>query len=136
MSAETGPTLAAASARLAGVLARENAALAALDFRRAASMLDEKQDAASRFALAWERANPLSPGAEARELAALARGLDAAAAANRRLLEQAITVQGRVLAVIARAVPRSASAPAGPHYRAGGVATAPPRAPLTLSLRA
>jgi hypothetical protein len=122
-----------AAVRLADVLARENAALAALDLSRAAAMLAEKQDAASVFALAWERAHPA--GANGVEILSLARRLDTAVAENRRLLERGIAVQGRVLAVVARAVP-SALAAEAPRYGAGGRQPAPPRAPLALSLRA
>ncbi len=167
-------TLIDSMGRLADVLARENAALAALDLSRAASMLAEKQDAASAFARAWEQARaadtvpiadpsrharesghpgPRAPtsvpsaldsrfrgnddiGTGARDLLALARRLEAAAAENRRLLERGIAVQGRVLAVVARAVPRALGASPSPY---GARGTAPPpavRAPLALSLRA
>jgi hypothetical protein len=122
-----------AAVRLADVLARENAALAALDLSRAAAMLAEKQEAASGFALAWERARPA--GVNGAEILSLARRLDTAVAENRRLLERGIAVQGRVLAVVARAIPPALAAEA-PRYGAGGRQPAQPRAPLALSLRA
>ncbi len=126
-----------AALRLAAVLDRENAALTVLDLARAAAMLTEKQEAATAFTLACQ---PDSlAGANASELARLARRLDEAASRNRQLLERGIAVQGRVLAAIARAVPAALAAQApgrcSPRYGASG--TAPPaRMPLALSTRA
>lgn len=122
-----------AAVRLANVLARENAALAALDLSRAAAMLTEKQDAAAVFSLAWERAGPISTGGA--DLLSLVRRLDTAVAENRRLLERGIAVQGRVLAAVASAVPRALAAQT-PRYGAAGAPPAPASAPLALSLRA
>lgn len=122
-----------AAVRLADVLARENAALAALDLSRAAAMLAEKQDAAAVFALAWERTRATCAGGA--DLLSLARRLDTAVAENRRLLERGIAVQGRVLAAVASAVPRALAAQA-PRYCAGGAPPASSSAPLALSLRA
>ncbi len=130
--------LVASAVRLGDLLARENTALAALDLSGAAAMLAEKQEAAAGFALACERAGADAEGASlpAPELAALARRLDAAAAENRRLLERAVVVQGRVIATVARAVPRALAA-AAPRYGAGGGAAPPARpAALAFSIRA
>jgi hypothetical protein len=126
-----------AALRLADVLDRENAALAALDLSRAASMLAEKQEAATTFTLACQQGG--LPGANAPELARLARRLDEAASRNRQLLERGIVVQGRVLAAVARAIPRALAAQAPGHYAprygaSGGASTA--RMPLALSMRA
>ncbi len=124
--------------RLADVLERENTALVALDLSRAASMLAEKQEAATVFTLACQQGR-LVAGADASELAKLARRLDEAASRNRRLLERGIEVQGRVLAAVARAVPRALAAQAPgrcpPRYGASGDAP-PARMPLALSMRA
>ena len=131
MSLPPDPTTAAL--RLLGVLDRENAALATLDLARAASMLAEKEEAVAAFTHACRN------GRAAPDLAGLATRLGEAASRNRQLLERGIAVQGRVLAVIARAVPRALAAPApgrcSPRYGAHGCA-APARMPLALSLRA
>ncbi|MBV8612281.1 MAG: hypothetical protein JOY66_00730 [Acetobacteraceae bacterium] len=119
--------------RLLGVLDRENAALAALDLARAASMLAEKEEAVAAFIQA-SRESRASP-----DLARLAPRLGEAASRNRQLLERGIAVQGRVLAVIARAASRALAAQApercSPRYGATGGA-APARMALALSLRA
>lgn len=122
-----------AAVRLADLLARENAALAALDLSRAAAMLAEKQNAAAAFALACERACPADVAGAG--VLSVARRLDAAAAENRRLLERGIAVQSRVLAVVASAVPRALAAQA-PRYGAGGAPPATARGALALSMRA
>lgn len=115
-----------AAERLADVLRRENAALAALDLRRAAGMLAEKQQAASALlaALAGERAPPPLH----------ARLLQELAGENRRRLEHAIAVQGRIIGLLARAL-RGAPAPAA-RYGATGTLAAGRASPVTLSARA
>jgi gamma-glutamyltranspeptidase len=122
--------LIAAAARLADALRAENEALAALDLKRAAAMLPEKTEAAAAFTALG---NAMRPGQEpeARDLAARLRDL---AEENRRLLERAIAVQGRVLETIASAARAQASAP---RYGARG-ALAPDRkaAAFALSARA
>ena len=87
---------------LAAVLARENAALAALDLPAATALLEAKQAALAAFA-----ATP-PPTFAARTLAPVLRELQALAAENRALLSRAIAVQSRVIALVARA-----GAPAG-----------------------
>jgi hypothetical protein len=100
-----------AAERLAAVLARENAALSASDLPRAAGMLAEKQAAAEALlaSLAGGAAPPVLH----------ARLLHDLAGENRRRLEHAIAVQGRIIGLIARAL-RSA-APPPPRYGATGV---------------
>jgi hypothetical protein len=86
--------------RLADLLTRENAALAALDFPAAAALLAEKT--AALAALQAAPPGTMAPGN-------LARTLPALVADNRALLERAILVQHRVIGIIARAAPRAAS---------------------------
>ncbi len=109
------PEFIAEALGLAELLERENAALAALDLAGAARLLPAKTAAVASFTAARDRAKgaPLSL-AVAREIT---ERLDAAADANRKLLDRAITVQGRVLATIARAA-RVQTAP--PQYGARG----------------
>ena len=108
--------LAAAAVRLAEVLAAENAALAALDLPRAGAMLAAKTRAADAFVAAQQAFRGPFPGAGA---VAPVR-LRALAAENQRLLERAITVQGRVIGIIARALPRALRDPAATRYGAQG----------------
>jgi hypothetical protein len=114
-----------AGAALAGVLERENAALAAFNLADAAGLLADKRVAAEALAGAQARAaaSATAAGGTAAggtaaggtaavsrtglpELAERLRGL---AAENRRLLERAIAVQGRVLEVFALAAPRASA---------------------------
>lgn len=110
---------------LAAVLARENAALADLDLRRAAGMLAEKQQAAAAFIAAQPGA-----GAPPAELAGRLRDL---AQENRLKLEHAITVQRRIIGIIARAV---GGASPVPRYGATGAVAAGRPSPVSLSARA
>lgn len=110
---------------LAGVLERENVALANLDLVRAASFLAEKRAAVETLAGATFAGEAT--------IEAMPRLRDLAAE-NRRLLERAMAVQGRVIEVIARAGTRTV-ATAG--YRAnGGLAAYGRQQPLALSARA
>jgi hypothetical protein len=111
---------------LAAVLKRENSALAALDLRGAAAMLAEKQAAAAALleALAGGGAPPPLHARLLRDLAG----------ENRRRLEHAIAVQGRIIGLIARAL-RSAT-PSAPRYGATGAMAVGRVAPVTLSARA
>jgi len=115
-----------AAERLADVLSRENAALAALDLRRAAGMLAEKQAAATALLAALAGGGAPAP--------LHARLLHDLAGENRRRLEHAIAVQGRVIGLIARAL-RSAPT-ATPRYGATGAMAAGRGAPVALSARA
>jgi hypothetical protein len=111
-----------AAARLADVLAAENAALAALDLPRAGAMLAEKTRAADAFvaAHALSRGLPNAGGAAPARLGSLV-------AENQRLLEQAIIVQRRVIGIIARALPRALRDSGTARYGAQGrVASARP----------
>jgi flagellar biosynthesis/type III secretory pathway chaperone len=92
--------LMAAASLLADTLAQENAALAALDLPRAASILADKQRAAAGFIAAQSM-----PTSTARhdEIQRVAGRLQSLATENRALLERAMTVQSRVIGVIARA---------------------------------
>ena len=102
------PELIEAAINLADLLEAENAALTALDLPRAAGMLAAKTAAMTSFEAARQRAQA-SPVAQkvARDVT---EKLGVAAEDNRRLLERAITVQGRVLETIARAA-RNQAAP-------------------------
>jgi hypothetical protein len=98
----------AAATQLADLLAEENAALAALDLPRVAAMLPDKQRATAELDAA-QADSAAHAGDPATRL--LAQRLLILAEQNRALLERAITVQGRVIAVIARAIPRAVTTP-------------------------
>lgn len=126
----TAPLIEAAN-HLIETLTRENAALAALDLPRAASMLADKQRAMSAFTAA-QAATLSAPSRAAIE--PLANRLRTLAEQNRLLLERSITVQGRVIGIIARA---ASHAVATPRYGAhGGIACAGRPAAFALSARA
>jgi hypothetical protein len=114
-----------AAAALAEALAAENAALAAFDLGRAAAMLPAKQAAADALAALL----PATPEDAARPLAARLRDL---LAENRVLLERAIRVQGRVLRLVAQALPQ----PLPRRYGATGAAAAGSVTPVIVSARA
>jgi hypothetical protein len=114
-----------AGERLAGVLARENAALGELDLRRAAGMLAEKQHAAAAFVAAQSGGG--TPPAE------LAERLHDLTQENGLKLEHAIAVQRRIVGIIARAI--RATAPA-PRYGATGAMAAGRPTAFTLSAHA
>lgn len=132
----TAATMLDAANRLADVLERENAALAALDLSAAAAMLAAKEDAAASFARACESVTPPADQEERAALGVLATRLDAATRNNRGLLERGIEVQRRVLQIVARAVPRALLTQDAACYGAGGLAASPGQPPLTLSLHA
>jgi hypothetical protein len=111
--------------RLANVLAEENAALKRLDFSAAVALVGAKE-----AALADLTAPPALPFPRT----ALARHLVTLAAENQILLERAITVQTRVVRIIARA---NAPLPAEIHYNGYGRPPNPRRArAFALSTRA
>ena len=134
------PELIAAAERLADALAGENRALAALDFTRAAAMLEDKTRALEALTAAQApleggetASGQASPRTETEPLAARLRHL---AEENRRLLEHAIAVQGRVIALVARALPGKVAEQGGLLYGAdGGRAETRPRS-IALSARA
>jgi hypothetical protein len=107
--------LATAAAHLAEVLAAENAALVALDLPRAGAMLAEKSRAADAFVAAHTRSRG-SPGAGADASVHLRSLVEE----NQLLLETAIKVQGRVIGIIARALPRALRDPSTTRYGAQG----------------
>lgn len=95
--------VAAAADRLATVLTRENAALASLDFSAVGGFIDEKRSALEALA-AFARDRTAVP--TERQSSAdldLAERLQTLAATNKHLLEQAMTVQNRIMAVLAEA---------------------------------
>ena len=84
-----------AVSRLCALLERENAALERLDFAAAASLLAEKQRALDAFGNA-------TPSAAMRPLLQRLGGL---VEANRALLRHALSVQTRVIEIVAQALP-------------------------------
>lgn len=130
------PVLIAAAVRLARVLEDENRALQSLDMPGAARMLADKQAALGAFVAA--QASQRRAGADsaatqaAMEHRALAEQLGDLAATNKRLLERAIAVQGRLVGMVAQAAARSQAD--GPSYRPPGARTA--QSAWTLSTRA
>jgi hypothetical protein len=119
-----------AGAALADVLARENAALQRLDFPAAVALVADKEAALANLAAHGEEMQQQPPPAEA---VTLGRHLNALAAENRTLLERAITVQTRIVGIIARA----ARPPTARSYAANGQHSQPRRAAaMALSARA
>jgi hypothetical protein len=134
------PELIATAVRLADTITRENAALAALDLAGAAGMLAEKNQATNAFIAAQAIAARLAPlrlpGWRRGEVEQLAARLQALAEQNKRLLEHAIAVQGRVIGMVARAAAGADTTQAAPRYGArGGLSIARPAA-MALSARA
>jgi hypothetical protein len=112
-----------AAAALAAVLSEENAALAGFDYARATALLGRKERALAELVDA-QRAMP-APSADAahREVAErLATDLRDLSTENRRLLEQAIQVQRRVVGVVFKAVPKTIFG--APRYAASGAMAA------------
>ncbi|HTW29400.1 MAG TPA: hypothetical protein VME92_19905 [Acetobacteraceae bacterium] len=125
-------TLIEAAVALADTLQRENAALEALDLPRATALLPEKTAATARFVALQEAAATAAASPDVAR--AVAHRLQRAATENRRLLERAMLVQGRVIETVARAARSQAQAP---RYGARGTLAADRRAaPLALSARA
>ena len=132
--------LIAAAARLADTLAEENGALAALDLTRAAGMLDDKTRALEAFTAAQaliERGEAASRQTtsppEAEQVVTRLRNL---ADENRRLLEHAIAVQGRVIGLVARAIPGKVAEQDGIRYGADGGRAEPRSRSVALSASA
>ncbi len=119
--------LRAAAGALAEALEQENAALAALDLGQAAALFATKQAAADAFIAAQAEAAG-TPDAAQRALAGRLRDL---AEENRRLLEQGIRIQARVVGVVAKALPR----PPAHHYGARGAPAQAAVAPVIVSAR-
>jgi hypothetical protein len=116
------PALIAAAVRLAGVLENENRALGRLDLPAATALLDAKTTALGAFtaaqALEPRKAAGSSRPFDAAEGRALVERLADLARENRRLLEHAIAVQGRIIGMVARAAPRASGN--GGRYGARG----------------
>ncbi|MCW8085291.1 hypothetical protein [Sabulicella glaciei] len=109
-----------AGERLVEALHAENEALAALDLTRAAALAQRKMQASDAFAAAAAAASR----ARARALPAtrehaerMTRALEALGEENRRLLEDAIALQSRVIEAIAGAARPLSAAPG--YGRAG-----------------
>jgi hypothetical protein len=124
-----------ASAALAALLEHENRLLEALDLAAAAALLPAKQGATTTFLRAQVRTKSSGgiPPAGHIAMAGLGARLRTLAAENRRLLERGLAAQGRVIAVIARAV--RAHPVTAPRYGATG-ALAGPRTPAPLAISA
>ncbi len=118
-----------AASRLERVLLAENAALASLDVAALPTLLAEKLAASQDLAAASHQPAPGTP-----EFTALALRLRDLARENRRLLERAIEVQGRVMRLVAGAA-RQASLQRSLRYGAGGQAR-PEREAVALHTRA
>ncbi len=135
MTIQSIDDLPTATAALAALLEHENRLLEALDLAAAAALLPAKQGAASAFLRAQARTQSsggIAPAGRA-AMTGLAARLRTLAADNRRLLERGLAAQGRVIAVIARAV--RAHPAAAPRYGASG-ALAGPRTPAPLAILA
>lgn len=133
MTATSIDDLPSASAALAALLEHENRLLEALDLAAAAALLPAKQEAASAFLRAQTHSRASGGPAGGAALAGLAARLRILVAENRRLLERGLAAQGRVIAVIARAV-RAHPATAA-RYGASGTLAAP-RTPTPLAISA
>jgi hypothetical protein len=121
---------------LAELLARENAALAAMDLPSATALIEAKRAAADAFVAAQAKAaakGAMSAGAV--PVPDVVRRLGDLAAENRLLLERAMAVQQRVLAIIAEAAPR-ASAVAPRYGAAGGLVGARTALPVAIAASA
>lgn len=123
-----------AAMRLADILARENAALQAMDIKAVTALLTDKAQALAAFTAAGEAAagvpHALRPKAET-----LARNLRDLVHENRRQLDIALQVQGRVLGAIAR-VAAQQTKQITPRYGGGGSPTSSHPAAIAISARA
>lgn len=118
-----------AAQTLAEVLAQENEALLRLDFPAAATLLSAKEAALLRLT----QDGPVKSVTDrAPDVVALGARLTNLAAENRQLLEQAITVQTRVLGIILRAAADSVP----PVNYAPNGQKAPPRRSSAMTLSA
>jgi hypothetical protein len=120
---------------LADALAEENRALDSLAFVRAAELLDAKTRATASFiaAQAREASAPSEMRTRRQVLEAAVVRLRDLAAENKRLLERAIIVQGRVIGSIVGALPKSGPAP---RYGSSGAFADRHVRPMALSARA
>ena len=123
-------TLADAAAELSEMLHRENAALEAMDLAAAAAMLPEKRRVTETFANLREQA----AGGDAGIAAAIAELRDLAEQ-NRLLLSRGITVQGRLIGLVARAAAEGAQSELE-FYGAGGMLRVARMPAMALAARA
>ena len=98
------PELIEAAGRLADIIALENAALGALDLVKATAMLTKKHAAMAAFGAAERQTQLTGPymmaGRQREEVLKQAERLRTLAEENKRLLERAIAVQGRVIGTL------------------------------------
>ena len=121
-----------ATRQLLDVLEAENCVLLRLDLPAAAALLADKQHAIELFDRVWSsQPIPPQPDPELRSLAPLLR---AAAAENRRLLERAMTVQRRILSLLAQAA--RDQAPEGRYGAQGSQRYTRSESPFALNARA
>ena len=92
-----------AAERLAAALDRENQILVALDFGAVAELLQEKRASLDVLRALVPDAETLALDAQDETARELAKRLQSLAATNKHLLEHAIDVQNRVMAVLASA---------------------------------
>jgi|BEDMetMinimDraft_2_1075160.scaffolds.fasta_scaffold03228_1 hypothetical protein len=126
-----------AALALIDILVQENDALRALDLRQAAALAERKNRTIETFLLAESKLGDARPShpLERAALGEMTTCLRELIAENRRLLEHAITVQQRVIGVVARAVPKAARVKT--PYRADGTAARSKAVPAyALSARA
>jgi hypothetical protein len=109
-----------AAVALADTLSRENRALTAMDLARAVSLLAEKNRAMAAFTTAHAEAAAagLNAAERLRVSEQVGRHLRALAIDNKRLLEQALMVQKRVIGTLAQAAPTAL--PRAPRYGSRG----------------
>ena len=122
---------------LADTLAAENRALSDLDFTSAANLFGAKLRATDAFVAAHARAAaaPGEPRDRRRLVGDVVTRLRELTAENKRLLERAVLVQGRVIGAVVRAVPKVTRGV--PRYGSGGALTETSRVwPMALSARA
>lgn len=120
-----------AASAMAEALQAENAALASLDIGAAVQMYARKRDAAAALTAARATATPTA--GQRQQAETLTRTLLDLTRENKRLLERALYVQGRIMRTLARAAPRAFAAM--PRYRADGRIVAANR-PLAFALSA
>lgn len=101
-----------AAERVSRVLEEENAALAALEFHTVGTLVVEKRLAIEALQSFGVVGTKVRPGHEEPGLRQAALRLQARVSENKRLLERAITVQTRIMGVIASAA-RATQAPMG-----------------------
>jgi|GEM_PF-6846766 len=112
---------------LVTILERENAALAAMDLRRAASMLAEKSAAIDAYAAAC-RTRTAAPSRD------LVTRIDTLVSENGALLEQAMAAQREIIAAIVTATRRVRGSAS--QYTARGTMADGDRRPLAVLSRA